>query len=54
MRIAHCGTVKDGRVIARGSSDNKGKLPPHLFGVEHAIRQKNLPVNVISMSQSKP
>lgn len=40
-------TVKDGRVVARGSSDNKGQLLPHLFGVEQAIKENNLPVNVI-------
>jgi acetylornithine deacetylase/succinyl-diaminopimelate desuccinylase-like protein len=40
-------TVKDGRVVARGSADNKGQLLPHLFGVERAINQNNLPVNII-------
>ena len=28
-------TVKDGRVVGRGSSDNKGQLLPHLFGATY-------------------
>ncbi len=40
-------TVKDNRVVARGAADNKGQLLPHLFGVERAIRENTLPVNVI-------
>lgn len=40
-------TVKEGRVVARGAADNKGQLLPHLFGVEQAIKENTLPVNVI-------
>ncbi|MBV9876835.1 MAG: dipeptidase [Verrucomicrobia bacterium] len=39
--------VRDGRVIARGAADNKGQLLPHLFGVEQALKEHTLPVNVI-------
>jgi acetylornithine deacetylase/succinyl-diaminopimelate desuccinylase-like protein len=39
--------VRDGRVIARGAADNKGQLLPHLVGVELALKENALPVNVI-------
>src|ERR1700737_1860335 len=40
-------TIKGNRVVGRGASDNKGQLLPHLFGVEKAIRENRLPVNVV-------
>ena len=39
--------IKDNRIVARGAADNKGQLLPHLFGVEKAIKENRLPVNVI-------
>lgn len=39
--------VRNGRVFARGAADNKGQLLPHLFGVELALKENALPVNVI-------
>ena len=38
--------VRDGRIYARGSSDNKGTLIARIFGVEEAIRNKELNVNL--------
>jgi len=39
--------VRNARVFARGAADNKGQLLPHLVGVELALKENALPVNVI-------
>jgi acetylornithine deacetylase/succinyl-diaminopimelate desuccinylase-like protein len=39
--------LRDGRVVARGAADNKGQFLPHLVGVELALKEDVLPVNVI-------
>lgn len=39
--------VRDGRVFARGAADNKGQLLPHLVGVELALKENALPINVV-------
>jgi acetylornithine deacetylase/succinyl-diaminopimelate desuccinylase-like protein len=39
--------VRDGRVFARGAADNKGQFLPHLVGVESALKEGALPVNVV-------
>jgi acetylornithine deacetylase/succinyl-diaminopimelate desuccinylase-like protein len=39
--------LRDGRVVARGAADNKGQFLPHLVGVELALKEGVLPVNVI-------
>ena len=40
-------TVRDGRIFARGSTDNKGQILAHILGVEQALKEKGeLPVNV--------
>lgn len=39
--------VRDGRVFARGAADNKGQFLPHLVGVESALKENALAVNVI-------
>jgi acetylornithine deacetylase/succinyl-diaminopimelate desuccinylase-like protein len=46
-------TLKNDHVFARGSADNKGQLLPHLFGVEQAIRENRLPVNVIFLVEGE-
>lgn len=38
--------VKDGRVYARGASDNKGTLISRIFGIEDAIGNNDLKVNL--------
>jgi acetylornithine deacetylase/succinyl-diaminopimelate desuccinylase-like protein len=41
-------TVVDGRVVARGSTDNKGQILAHIIGVESELRENgDLPVNLI-------
>ncbi len=41
-------TVVDGRIIARGATDNKGQILAHILGVETALRENHdLPVNLI-------
>jgi acetylornithine deacetylase/succinyl-diaminopimelate desuccinylase-like protein len=40
-------TVRDGRIYARGATDNKGQILAHILGVEQALKEKGeLPVNV--------
>ncbi|MBV9999209.1 MAG: dipeptidase [Verrucomicrobia bacterium] len=40
--------VKDGRIYARGATDNKGQILAHILGVETTLREKgDLPVNVV-------
>lgn len=39
-------TVRDGRIYARGSTDDKGQAFAHLKGVELLLSQGELPVNV--------
>jgi acetylornithine deacetylase/succinyl-diaminopimelate desuccinylase-like protein len=40
-------TVRDGRIFARGATDNKGQILAHILGVEQALQEKgDLPVNV--------
>ncbi|MEG0836659.1 MAG: dipeptidase [Akkermansia sp.] len=40
--------IRDGRIYARGASDDKGEICAHLLGVEELMRQEcgNLPLNV--------
>ena len=39
--------IRNGRIFARGSTDNKGQILAHILGVEEALREGPLPVNVI-------
>jgi acetylornithine deacetylase/succinyl-diaminopimelate desuccinylase-like protein len=40
-------TVRNGRIYARGATDNKGQILAHILGVEQALKEKGeLPVNV--------
>jgi acetylornithine deacetylase/succinyl-diaminopimelate desuccinylase-like protein len=46
--------VRNGRIFARGSTDNKGQIFAHLCGVEKALRDKaDLPVNVIFLIEGE-
>ncbi|MBV9671967.1 MAG: M20/M25/M40 family metallo-hydrolase, partial [Verrucomicrobia bacterium] len=41
-------TLKQGRIFARGSADNKGQIFAHIAGIEKTIAEKgDLPVNLI-------
>jgi acetylornithine deacetylase/succinyl-diaminopimelate desuccinylase-like protein len=46
--------IRDGRIFARGSSDNKGQIFAHLIGVEKSLQSKgDLPVNVIFLVEGE-
>ncbi len=46
--------VRDGRIFARGSSDNKGQILAHILGVEETLkRDGSLPVNVIFLIEGE-
>ncbi len=46
-------TIRDGVVNARGSSDNKGQIFAHILGVEAALKQGELPVNLIFLIEGE-
>lgn len=47
-------TVRDGRVYARGSSDDKGEIMAHILGVEELIREEgSLPLNIIFLLEGE-
>lgn len=47
--------VRDGKIYARGATDNKGQLFAHILGVEELLRQNggHLPVNVIFLLEGE-
>jgi acetylornithine deacetylase/succinyl-diaminopimelate desuccinylase-like protein len=45
--------IRDGRIYARGSTDNKGQILAHILGVEEALREGPLPVNVIFLIEGE-
>ncbi|MBV8142822.1 MAG: dipeptidase [Verrucomicrobia bacterium] len=46
--------IKGGRIIARGSTDNKGQILAHILGVESALKDGgDLPVNVILLVEGE-
>ncbi len=46
--------VKDGKIWARGSTDNKGQHMAHLLGVEETLKEKGeLPVNLIFLLEGE-
>ena len=45
--------IRDGRIFARGSTDNKGQIFAHILGVEEALREGPLPVNVIFLIEGE-
>jgi acetylornithine deacetylase/succinyl-diaminopimelate desuccinylase-like protein len=46
--------IRDGRIFARGSTDNKGQIFAHLIGVEKSLQSKSdLPVNVIFLIEGE-
>ena len=46
--------VRDGRIFARGASDNKGQIFSHLVGVEKSLQSNgDLPVNVIFLVEGE-
>src|SRR6201988_4372257 len=46
--------IRDGRIFARGSSDNKGQIFAHLIGVEKSLQSRgDLPVNVIFLVEGE-
>lgn len=46
--------VRDGRIFARGSTDNKGQILAHILGVAETLRERGaLPVNVIFLIEGE-
>jgi acetylornithine deacetylase/succinyl-diaminopimelate desuccinylase-like protein len=46
--------IRDGRIFARGSTDNKGQIFAHLVGVEKSLQSRgDLPVNVIFLVEGE-
>ena len=45
--------IRNGRLFARGSTDNKGQILAHILGVEEALREGPLPVNVIFLIEGE-
>jgi acetylornithine deacetylase/succinyl-diaminopimelate desuccinylase-like protein len=46
--------IRDGRIFARGSADNKGQIFSHVIGVENSLKSTgDLPVNVIFLVEGE-
>ncbi len=46
--------IRNGRILARGSTDNKGQIFAHLIGVERSLQaNRDLPVNVIFLVEGE-
>jgi hypothetical protein len=45
--------IRDGRVYGRGASDNKGQILAHILGLEEALSEGPLPVNVIFLIEGE-
>jgi len=45
--------IRNGRIFARGSTDNKGQILAHILGVEEALSEDRLPVNVIFLIEGE-
>jgi acetylornithine deacetylase/succinyl-diaminopimelate desuccinylase-like protein len=46
--------IEEGRIYARGASDNKGQILAHILGVAETLREKgSLPVNVIFLIEGE-
>jgi len=46
--------IRDGRIFARGSTDNKGQIFAHLIGVEKTLKSSgDLPVNVVFLVEGE-
>jgi acetylornithine deacetylase/succinyl-diaminopimelate desuccinylase-like protein len=46
--------IRDGKIWARGATDNKGQMLAHILGVEETLREKgDLPVNLIFLFEGE-
>ena len=45
--------IRAGRLFGRGSTDNKGQILAHILGVEEALNEGTLPVNVIFLIEGE-
>ncbi|MBC7981136.1 MAG: dipeptidase [Armatimonadetes bacterium] len=46
--------IRDGKIWARGATDNKGQMLAHILGIEKTLREKaELPVNIILMFEGE-
>jgi acetylornithine deacetylase/succinyl-diaminopimelate desuccinylase-like protein len=45
--------IRAGRIFGRGASDNKGQILAHILGVEEALAEGELPVNVVFLIEGE-
>ena len=45
--------IEDGVIYARGSTDNKGQILAHIHGVQQALHEGELPVNLIFLIEGE-
>ncbi len=46
--------IKEGKIYARGSTDNKGQILAHILGVESALKERgDLPINLIFLVEGE-
>ncbi len=45
--------IRNGRIFGRGASDNKGQILAHILGVEEALAEGELPVNVVFLIEGE-
>ena len=46
--------LRDGKILARGATDNKGQMMAHVLGVEQTLREEgDLPVNLIFLFEGE-
>ena len=46
-------TIRDGRIYARGSTDNKGQIMAHILGAGDLLAQGALPANVVFLVEGE-
>ena len=46
-------SIRDGRIFARGSTDNKGQIMAHILGAGDLLAQGRLPVNLIFLVEGE-
>jgi acetylornithine deacetylase/succinyl-diaminopimelate desuccinylase-like protein len=46
--------IREGKIVARGSTDNKGQILAHILGVESVLKEKaDLPVNLVVLVEGE-
>lgn len=45
--------IEDGKIFARGATDNKGQIMAHILGVQESLAQGELPVNLVFLIEGE-